>query len=70
MGNVNQEVIYAQQKVHAARKELVSAIMALQRADADIFEPTIKEIKETVGDLVCAEEIFESFFDGLTDKPT
>ena len=49
---VNKEwLIAARSSLENAKRELVYAARAFERAHADAFKPTIKEIKATIGDL-------------------
>lgn len=44
-----------------ARSSLAEAALSLQKVKPNTFEPTIKEIKETIGDLSCSIAVLQDF---------
>lgn len=50
-----------------ARSSLAEATLSLQKVKPNTFEPTIKEIKETIGDLSCSIAVLQDFL-GESDK--
>ncbi|MDA8646795.1 hypothetical protein N9L75_03685 [Porticoccaceae bacterium] len=50
-----------------ARSCLEQAALSLQEVKPHNFEPTIKEIKETIGDLSCSIAVLQDFL-GASDK--
>ena len=57
-------LIAAKDQFNNAEKSLVMAVIALQMSEGD-FEKTIKEIKETIGDLRIAIEVIEDRLPGI-----
>jgi hypothetical protein len=46
-----------------ARSSLVQAALSLQKVKPNTFDPTIKEIKETIGDLSCSIFALQDFLE-------
>ena len=57
MKNIDKSwLIAARSSLSNAKRELVYAARAFERANKEVFAPTIKEIKENIGDLEMAIE--------------
>ena len=51
-----------------ARHSLIQAAVQLQKVKPNTFEPTIKEIKKTIGDLSCSIAVLHDFFEECHSK--
>ncbi len=49
--------------MNSARFSLTQAALSLQKVNSNTFEPTIKEIKETIGDLSCSIAALHDFWE-------
>lgn len=59
---VNKEwLVAAKSSLENAKRELVYAARAFERSNSDAFKPTIKEIKESIGDLEMSIEAINEF---------
>ena len=54
-------LIDAQSQIRAGKNSLVMAAMALDQLEG--FEKTIAELKNTIGDLLIAEKMFDGYID-------
>jgi len=50
-----------------AKSSLTQAALSLQKVKPQHFDPTVKEIKETIGDLSCSIAVLQDFL-GESDK--
>ena len=50
-----------------ARSSLIQAAVQLQKVKPQHFDPTVKEVKETIGDLSCSIAVLQDFL-GECDK--
>jgi len=44
-----------------AKSSLIQAALSLQKVKPQHFDPTVKEVKETIGDLSCSIFVLEDF---------
>jgi hypothetical protein len=46
-----------------AKVSLIKSALELQKVKPNTFDPTIKEIKETIGDLSCSISVLQQFIE-------